>query len=276
MRLKPHPLFWGMVSVSAALHIAASIAPWPQPSTPTAISQEGLVGDPTVEGPDESVTTSAIALTQLPKRSPPAAALSAAMSTASANPSVSTISPPLPIAPSPPNVLAADPVPLLPLEAPVQRFEEIARLDPPPEQPAPESDSDSVDPENSQPSMPQEIAPEIASEADQQGPVLQLAADFPHLAGSQSGCYGLSNCHQTSGNYRQVVRQLTEQMRNQGYQLTEDDTIDGIGHRVFEVVMPHEPSRIYYLNVFSDDLDTAVYAITLDILSLDELKSIQA
>ncbi|MEL7144707.1 MAG: hypothetical protein AAGL08_21195, partial [Cyanobacteria bacterium J06573_11] len=68
----------------------------------------------------------------------------------------------------------------------------------------------------------------------------------------------------------------TAQMREEGYQLTEQDDIDGTGHRVFEVVDADDPSQIYYLNVFSDGLDSAVYALTATILSLEELKNLNA
>lgn len=263
MHLKPHALFLGMVSISATLHMAASVAPWPQSPPP----EEALVGDSALESAIDVTTTSAIALTPLPTQSAP----TQTPPTASPQPTVANISPqPRPIAAPPPEILEADLTLPLPLENPIQPFEEIERLNNPPEQPV--SEPDPVVPDDDP--LP---ATDPAQDTDEEpGVVIQLAADFPHLAGAQSGCYGLSHCHQMSGSHRQVARQLTAQMRAQGYQLTEDDTIDGAGHQVFAVVMPQDPGSLYYLNIFSDGLDSAIYAITVDILSLDELKSLQA
>ena len=120
-----------------------------------------------------------------------------------------------------------------------------------------------------------EEQPDKPSEPSSDGILVSLA-DFPHLSNAQSGCFGLSECHQSQGNYRDVGEQLTAQMRQQGYQLTEKEDIDGAGHRVYEVVNPDEPGQIYYLNVFSDGLDSAVYALTVDVLSLEELKALNA
>lgn len=106
--------------------------------------------------------------------------------------------------------------------------------------------------------------------------VLVSLTDFPHLSGAESGCFGLDSCHRSQGSYRTVVQQLTAQMRQNGYQLVEKEDIDGAGHRVFEVIDPSNPDDIYYLNVFSDGLDSAVYALTAAVLSLEELKNLNA
>ncbi|MGC1306570.1 MAG: hypothetical protein WA885_05020 [Phormidesmis sp.] len=107
------------------------------------------------------------------------------------------------------------------------------------------------------------------------GTVVRLGNDFPNLAGAQSGCYGLENCQQVSGNFRQAAQQLIAQMEGQGYQLTEREDLDNTGHRVFEVIDPDAPNATYYLNVFSPDIGSAVYVLTVNILSLEELKQLK-
>lgn len=106
--------------------------------------------------------------------------------------------------------------------------------------------------------------------------VMLLGEEFPHLAGAQSGCYGLESCHQISGNYRRAAQQLIDQMAAQGYQLTERDDIDNTGHRVFEAITLNEPEKTYYLNVFSPDVGSTVYVLSVDILSLEELQQLSS
>lgn len=116
----------------------------------------------------------------------------------------------------------------------------------------------------------------VVDESPEHDVVVRLASDFPHLAGAQSGCYGLENCHRLEhgGNYRQAARQLMAQMQAQGYQVSERDDIDEPGHRVFDVIPPEDAEVTYYLNVFSDGSQSAVYALTLNILSLRELQQL--
>ena len=103
---------------------------------------------------------------------------------------------------------------------------------------------------------------------------MPLSEEFPHLAGAQSGCYGLAGCHQLASNYRQAAQQLIDQMEAQGYQLNERDDIEDTGHRVFEVIAPNEPEKIYYLNVLSPDVGSTVYVVTTDILNLEQLQQL--
>jgi len=285
MRHKPHHLFLGMVALSAVFHAVVSVVSWPQ--NPTNSTGEDF---PSVEN-EISIATQAspITLAELPAKSLPA---SPQVSPAPPKPTAQTSAPPLQSATATaafPSEVANWQQPEPPLDQPLPISDESESAEYFQESLAAEQDSDTVVADDfsestdsavdSEPVEPEQVDTEQTSELEQgpeQGVVLQLADDFPHLSGSQSGCFGLSNCHQASGSYRQVVRQLTEQLRANGYRLTEDDTIDGVGHRVFEVVMPHDPESLYYLNVFSDGLDSAVYAITVNILSLDELKNLQA
>ncbi|MEM9946286.1 MAG: hypothetical protein AAF810_09520 [Cyanobacteria bacterium P01_D01_bin.36] len=261
---KRHQLFLGMVALSGSVHVLASAAPWPQPTvqSPTDVQASE---NPTSTEQDEA----AIALTQLPARTltPPS------------NKPVSSTAP------------AEQAINLAPLpSASVQLPQEDEFVEDLPELSEPETEdiasedlstseaayTEAPSTEDEQTSETEQ-KPEVVSGPEiEQGILLKLAADFPHLAGSQAGCHGLDSCHQISGGGRltQVTEKLVDQMRAVGYQLTEDVTVGGAGHQVYEVVMPNDP-EIYYLNVFSDGLDVVVYTITLNVLSLDELKNLR-
>lgn len=278
MRHKPHQLFLGMVVLSAALHGVVSVVQWPQGSTTSAVQDDAQALERQVAIATE---TPAIVIAQLPQRNTVAPKSASTFSPALAAQSLPQY--PLPEDSIAASALAQSPPLDLPPQSPPQSAEEEALFENSKEQAALDSENIDSEVEDSEEDLGAEDSEEDLDAEDlkqgsepDQGVLLQLADDFPHLSGSSSGCFSLSNCHQASGNYRQVVQQLTEQMIANGYQLTEDDTIDGTGHRVFEVVMPSEPDSLYYLNVFSDGLDSAVYAITVNILSLDELKSLQA
>ncbi len=139
------------------------------------------------------------------------------------------------------------------------------------------SDTEEIDTEDdSAEKVPSDIPSDISLEQDipEHGMVVRLGDDFPDLAGAQSGCYGLENCRQINGNFRQIAQQLVSQMKSQGYELTEREDLDNTGHRVFEVIHPDDPSITHYLNVFSPDIGSAVYVLAVDILSLEELKQL--
>jgi len=116
----------------------------------------------------------------------------------------------------------------------------------------------------------------LTEDSPEYGSLVQLDDDFPHLVGAQSGCYGLENCHQLSGNFRQAAQALVAQMESQNYQLTEREDIDNTGHRVFDVIVPDEPDTTYYLNIFSPDVGRTVYVLTVDILTLNELQRLSS
>ena len=108
------------------------------------------------------------------------------------------------------------------------------------------------------------------------------AEDFPHLAGAESGCFGFTNCHQVAGNLRQAAKQLVEGMEIKGYQVTPDDSRSDSGHLIYEVVVPSEPgespeektAKTHYLNVFSPELGRMAYVMTLDLITLDQLRQL--
>lgn len=141
----------------------------------------------------------------------------------------------------------------------------------PPDEPQPNpltqpSNPDAGTPEPEQPSEPEH------------GMVVQLGDRFPHFQNSESGCYGLENCHRIAGEgtYRQAGKKLVDQMKADGFQVEERDDIDEQGHRVFAIVSPDEPTETYFLNVFSDDSDSTIYAVTLEIVSLIELRQLSS
>lgn len=239
---------------SLGLHSAALKLPWankPLPSEGEELNRELLnaAQPPTISiaslpTPDpssanlsgETKNSSSAAFTSLP------AAPTSLQQTLPVQPALAV----QPIQPDGPQTLAP-----AELSSPPQSQPEIERL--PPNSPVP--------------------SPETGPE---HGVVVHLSDDFPHLAGAQSGCYGLASCRQLNGNYRQAARLLLAQMTDQGYQLAERGDIDNTGHRVFEVIAPNEPNVIYYLNVFSPDVGSTVYVVTVNILSLEQLKQLSS
>ncbi|MDV3349103.1 hypothetical protein QGP82_10405 [Leptothoe sp. LEGE 181152] len=130
------------------------------------------------------------------------------------------------------------------------------------EQPIELSDEDELDPENSEPEA---------------GIAFQFGNDFPHLAGSQAGCYGLENCRTAEGqNYIDAVQDITNRLEAQGYELTPyegNDDSDVRNHRIFEMRLP-DKAEIKYLNVFGEGLRTAIYIITPRIITQQELQTL--
>ncbi len=239
---------------SLGLHSAVLKLPWPTkplPSKGDELNRELL----------NAAQPSTISIASLPTPDP-----SSADSSGEPKNSSSAISTSLPAAPtSPQQPQPVQPAPSVqPIQPDVPQTLAPAELaSPPPSQP----EIERLPPDSTVP------FPETSPEHDV---VVHLGDDFPHLAGAQSGCYGLANCRQLSGNYRQAARLLLTQMTDQGYQLAERDDIDNTGHRVFEVITPHEPNVIYYLNVFSPDVGSTVYVMTVNVLSLEQLKQLSS
>ncbi|MEL6814828.1 MAG: hypothetical protein AAFP03_08435 [Cyanobacteria bacterium J06598_3] len=282
-------VFWGLFTLSCLAHVVVFGLPLSQrqverrdDSSIAAVTAESTP----VEG-DES-----IAITTLPPGTL-AAELSHALPLAAVAPlreqealSPQAIAPqsvekalpaqPLPAQPSPLPVADSTHSLLSPAEPEPQALDdsqrgllELGLVDPGPSEPAP---SESSQPESSQPesSQPESSQPEPAM-------VVAVGDDFPHLAGAQGNCYNLASCYRLgdAGGYRQAAKALTEQMQAQGYAVSERDDIDSAGRRVFEVVMPGQPNDIYFLNVFSDEAGSAVYVMTMDILTLQELQQLR-
>lgn len=114
----------------------------------------------------------------------------------------------------------------------------------------------------------------LLSDNVEYGAVVALDETFPHLAGAESGCYGLTGCQRLRGNFRTSAQQLVDQMEAKGYQLSERNDIENTGHRVFEVIVPDEPETTYFLNAFSPDIGITVYVMSIRILSLVELQQL--
>lgn len=279
-----------MVVVSLGLHTLSSRVLWPQPIKPSGqvsetsikTEEQTLLSRTTPESLNADANeTDAIALVQLPPSIPykkaahtqPTPQTTAADTNAlSLQPATESVIESIPLEPELSENFLASEEPEANQNVAPDILPELETSD------SFEADLDQTTETNLEETSPANTQsnPSDPSGQSNGGVLLTMSDDFPHLSGAQAGCFGLSNCHQSQGNYRQVVQQLTAQMREEGYQLTEQDDIDGTGHRVFEVVDADDPSQTYYLNVFSDGLDSAVYALTETILSLEELKNLNA
>lgn len=102
--------------------------------------------------------------------------------------------------------------------------------------------------------------------------------EFPHYEGARSGCYGSDSCHQvTGGTLHQVRGHLLEQLKAQGYQITERDDLTDTGVRIY--ALEHEEHPPQYLSILSDNAHSnSVYYVIRDeaITSLAELRSLPA
>jgi len=269
---KSKPIFWGIVLFSLCFHGLIFRLPWPNESEASSVEASGEV--PTTETDDsQSLSLDVVSL--------PAGLPAIAERPNSAEPSPPTLSQ---LQPAP--VVA---FPELPSEEPLISAE-IMPPDAVPPRPQPQSQprsqsqpvpSGSVAPTAPAPrvELPTTAAGEVSSLPDaspEYGMVVRLGDDFPHLTGAESGCYGVESCHKISGNFRQMAKQLITQLEAQGYQLTEREDIDDTGHRVFEVIAPDNPDEISYLNVYSPDVGSTVYVLTVDVLSLEQLKQLSA
>lgn len=270
--------FSGTVLFSLCAHALILRLPT-SPFSSTQFSSTQTEAQSVIEDPSASLSSSAtletdaISIAQLPqpKTPPPELALPSSTQLAAQRPQLPPPSPPEPIyqlAPAP--VSAPPPQRVAPAVQPVAPTSSPAPTPAPSPTPTP-TPTPSPQPSPSPSPDPTPLPPE-------QGMVVALGEDFPHLIGGQPNCFGLTNCHRVSGqgSYRRAASQLVEGMRANGYQVTMRDDIDEQGHRVYEVVMPSEPETTYYLNVFSDSADSMVYAMTLEIVSLAELQQLAA
>ena len=151
--------------------------------------------------------------------------------------------------------------------------------------PAPNPDSLSA-PEpglNAEPELPPEdgltspgfVDPQPATDPTPVGPLVGYSDIFPHAAGAESGCFGLGDCRRVvgGGNYRRVAASLIDDLENQGYSVDQRDDLDDPGRHVYEVVSPGD-TLIQYLIVFSDGLESAVYVMSDEIITLAELQKL--
>ncbi|MEM1255582.1 MAG: hypothetical protein AAGI69_24350 [Cyanobacteria bacterium P01_H01_bin.21] len=230
----------GIIILSVALHGGLLLLPMPQWSSP----------DPEPEVVAEE--SGAIALTTLPATLPVLPEVPAAA------PVEQTVEPP-------PPVQVPETIPEIDdsvIDDTVMALEDEP-ADDPIDQTAPVEDED-VDPQTSEPEA---------------GIAFQFSNDFPHLAGSQVGCYGLENCRMAEGqNYVDAVQEIRDNLEAQGYVLTRyqgNDDSDVRNHRIYEMRLPENPeTEVKYLNVFGEGLKTAIYIITTRIVTQDELQTL--
>lgn len=141
-----------------------------------------------------------------------------------------------------------------------------------------------------QPSMPQPSAPISASPTPaiepsaQPSPTASLLpppqnrvvapfASFPHLDGSQPGCFNQSagDCQQVAGNFRQVSQALTAQLSSQGYDVKQRDDLEETGRQVYEVT---KDEVTQYLSVISSDLAGTAYILAHEPVTQADIEQI--
>lgn len=110
------------------------------------------------------------------------------------------------------------------------------------------------------------------------GPLIEYGDRFPHFDGAVGGCFGLSECRQVSdiGNYRTVARSLIAGLEDQGYTVELRDDLEDTGRNVYELIPPGNGSTRQFLLVFSNTDGSAIYVMSPDVMTLDELKSLSA
>lgn len=110
------------------------------------------------------------------------------------------------------------------------------------------------------------------------GPLIEYGDRFPHFDGAVGGCFGLSECRQVSdiGNYRTVARSLISGLEDQGYTVELRDDLEDTGRNVYELTPPGNGSTRQFLLVFSNTDGSAIYVMSPDVMTLDELKSLSA
>ena len=244
-----------LVGISLALHGALLLLPMPQEWLRSAPEPEDL--ELVEESGAIALTTLPVVTQPLPEKAPVPVA-----------PSV------LEVAPIPPPITSALPpqAPLtqIPDELPEQleNVEEIELLD---DEPAPEPPPEEE--------LEQTESPLETSEPEA-GIAVQFSSDFPHITGSESGCYGLENCRRAEGeNYTDALKTLSQQLEAQGYELTpydDNDDSDVRNHRVYEMRLPNDPdAEVNYLNVLGDGLKAAIYIITPHLITQADLQALE-
>lgn len=244
----------GFLFFSIGAHII--LIKLPMPPLGQALSDKTLDENSKDSALEPSVPLSVAALSDLIEPSPPAP----------------------PIAPEPP----ADPNPPAPTEltAPVPIVPEPSQPITPPEPLAtePEEPELTIEPTPTSPVTPPTQPPTPNTLQLEAETVVHFSETFPHLAGTQLGCFGLSNCGRVEGmvrSHRDASRQLIPELESQGYQVTVHNEDDG--PLVYKLLDPQQPeAEVQYLNIFPDGLGAAVYVITLEPISLEELKQLDS
>lgn len=96
--------------------------------------------------------------------------------------------------------------------------------------------------------------------------------DVPLLAGAEAGCYGIGTCYGLSGvDFRAAGQTLETQFEAQGYTVEAREDLEETGRKIYAIT---KNGKTRYLNVMSNDLSNAVYVITPQPSSLEELQNI--
>ena len=256
-----------MLALSAASHGAILLMPVPELTEPdVSLSSHSDASDgvsvvilPRPDVAQDTVGQPPVAIAE--SASPP--------QTASAPPAPVALEPPLQTAIIPNKTLPEPPPePPLPEETVPPMPEEVpsALEDPPIEENTPTFLETEVDPNSSEP---------VSSEPV--GPLVGYNDTFPHFEGAVGGCFGVTECRRVSGvgSYRSVARSLISSLESQGYGVELRDDLEDTGRNVYEL-MPPDGDAVQYLLVFSDRDGSAIYVMSDEIMTLNDLQALQA
>jgi hypothetical protein len=100
-------------------------------------------------------------------------------------------------------------------------------------------------------------------------------ANFPNLAGAQSGCFGSENCRQVSDGtpFRSAAQTLEQQMVAQGYQVSEREDLSDTGQKIYQLKAQDGSTR--YLNVLSSDVGSTIYLLSPEAITLSDLQQVE-
>lgn len=95
-------------------------------------------------------------------------------------------------------------------------------------------------------------------------------ADFPHLQGAESGCFGASSCRQVQGShFRMTAQTIRDQMEAQGYQVSLRDDLAETGQTIYEL---SKEGQTRYLSVLSTELDQTAYILAAQPVTIADLQ----
>lgn len=241
-----------VVTLSAIAHSAIFWVPMPQSH-----DTKSVIADTPV--PDESAPKDEIDVVMLPQSEPPPPPPEAAIEAPPARPSQRAAPP--------------APAPLLPTDVivePVAPPPTAADLPPQPSDPPPVEDLPVADGDHTPAFAP----------PTHDGPLLSYDEQFPHFEGATSGCFGLGGCRQVNdvSRYYDVATSLVAGLEAQGYVVDEvDDLEDDTGRNVYELTPPGDGAAKQYLLVFQgEEIGSAIYVMSPEIMTLDQLRSLAA
>lgn len=118
---------------------------------------------------------------------------------------------------------------------------------------------------------------EDSVEASGETPLMGYSETFPHVEGAEGGCFGMAECRRVSNGdrYRQVAEAIVDDLAAQGYQVDLRDDLDDTGRNVYELIAPDRQDEVTFLIVFSDIDGSAVYVMSDEIMTLNDLRSLQ-